>query len=62
MRENKVEPKRLRLVYPQIDKEPVLALIEGRKNGGDELKVEKPLVLYNSDGTYSDEMRENYGF
>lgn len=62
MRKYRVEPKRLRLVYPQSDKEPVLALIEGRKNGGIELKVEKPLILYNSDGTYTNEMRENYGF
>ena len=62
MRKYRVEPKRLRLVYPQIDKEPVLALIEGRKNGGTELKIEKPLILYNSDGTYTNEMRENYGF
>jgi tRNA1Val (adenine37-N6)-methyltransferase len=62
MRKYRVEPKRLRLVYPQSDKEPVLALIEGRKNGGIELKIEKPLILYNSDGTYTKEMRENYGF
>jgi tRNA1Val (adenine37-N6)-methyltransferase len=63
MRRNRVEPKRLRLVYPQLEKEPVLALVEGRKYGGPELKVEKPLILYESDGvTYTKEMRENYGF
>lgn len=62
MRQHRVEPKRLRLVYPQVDKEPVLALIEGRKYAGAELKVERPLILYMPDGTYTDEMRENYGF
>lgn len=62
MRKNRLEPKRLRLVYPKVTKEPVLALIEGRKYGGVELKVERPLILYNEDGTYTDEMRDNYGF
>ncbi|MGN0240564.1 MAG: tRNA1(Val) (adenine(37)-N6)-methyltransferase [Candidatus Weimeria sp.] len=62
MRKYRVEPKRLRLVYPQLDREPVLALIEGRKYGGIELKVEKPLILYDNDGAYTNEMRENYGF
>ncbi|MQN01976.1 MAG: tRNA1(Val) (adenine(37)-N6)-methyltransferase [Lachnospiraceae bacterium] len=63
MRQNQLEPKRLRLVYSQINKEPILALIEGKKHGGVELKVEPPLILYESDGkTYTREMRENYGF
>lgn len=62
MREYRVEPKRLRLVYPYADREPVLVLIEGRKNGNPELRIERPLILYEAPGVYTQEMRENYGF
>lgn len=62
MRQYRLEPKRMRLVYPYADREPVLVLIEGRKNGGSELRVEKPLILYGPDGQYTEEMRNNYGF
>lgn len=62
MRSYRLEPKRMRLVYPYVDREPVLVLVEGRKNGGSELRIEKPLILYESPGIYTEEMRNNYGF
>ncbi len=62
MRKMRLEPKRMRLVYPFVDREPVLVLIEGRKNGNPELRIEKPLILYDAPGKYSMEMRDDYGF
>ncbi len=56
----KLEPKRIRLVYPKVDREPNMILIEARKGGRPRVTVEKPLIVYNSDGTYTDEVRELY--
>lgn len=56
----KLEPKILRYVYPKINKEPNLVLIKGTKNAKEFLKTEKPLVVYNEDGTYTDEILKIY--
>lgn len=55
-----LEPKRMRLVYPYADKEPNMVLIEGVRGGNSGIVVEKPLVIYSDDGTYTDEVRELY--
>ncbi len=60
MRKYRIEPKRLQLVLPKPDKEPTLILIDGLWHGGTELKILPPLVLYNEDGTETDELREIY--
>lgn len=56
----KLEPKKLRFVYPKIGKEPNLILIKATKGGKEFLKVEKPLIVYNEDGTYTDEILKIY--
>ena len=45
MRENKLEPKILRFVYSNINKEPKLILIKGVKNARPFLKIEKNLYI-----------------
>ena len=60
LRENKLEPKKLRFVYPYIDKEPSMVLIEAVRNSKSWLKVMAPLIVYNSDGTYTDEVYKIY--
>ncbi|MDB5085879.1 MAG: SAM-dependent methyltransferase [Bacilli bacterium] len=60
MRINKVEPKRLRLVHPYIDREPSLVLVEGIKNGGPELRILPPLIVHEQEGTYTAEIKELY--
>jgi len=60
MRKHKIEPKRIRLVYPSIDKEPNIVLIEGIKGALKFLKVEKPLVIYRDNGDYTKEIKEIY--
>lgn len=58
----KMEPKRMRLVHSFIDKEPTMVLIEAVRGGKPQLKIEEPLIIFDSQGVYSKEIKENYGF
>ncbi len=58
----KLEPKRMRLVYPFIDKEPNMVLIEAVRGGNPRLTVEKPLIVYTAPGVYTEEIHEIYSF
>lgn len=58
MREYKVEPKRLRFVYPKVGREANTILIEGAKNGNPGLKVLPPLFVYHVNDTYTEEVSE----
>ena len=62
MRRYKLEPKRMRMVYPFADKEPNMVLIEGRKGGNVQLTVEKPLIVYREVGKYTQEIYDIYGY
>ncbi len=61
MRENGIEPKRIRPVHSYADKPPVMLLIEGKKGGNPKLIYDSPLVIYDKNGTYSDEIHKIYG-
>lgn len=61
MSQYKIEPKRLRLVYPFVDKEPNMVLIEGARGGKSRMQVEKPLIVYDAPGIYTKEIHEIYG-
>ena len=58
----KLEAKRIRLVYPYINKEPNMVLIECVKGGGRNLVIEPPLIVYKEPGSYTDEILEIYGY
>lgn len=60
MRHNKIEPKEIKLVYPYENKEPNLVLIKAIKNGGQFLKIDKPLYIYREDGKYTEEILKIY--
>lgn len=61
MRKYRIEPKRMRLVYPYVDKEPNMVLVEGVRGGGAQLTVEAPLIVYENPGEYTKEIYEIYG-
>ncbi len=61
MVEVKIEPKRMRLVHPYIDKEPNMVLIEGKRGGNSRMTIERPLIVYQDVGVYSDELLGEYG-
>lgn len=58
----RLEPKRMRLVYPFADKEPNMVLIEANRGGKSRLTVEKPLIVYKEPGVYTEEIYEVYGY
>lgn len=60
LRNYKLEPKILRMVYPNQEKEPNLVLIKAVKNAKPFLKVEKPLFVYKKDGEYTEEILKIY--
>ena len=62
MIEYHIEPKRMNLVYPFVDKEPNMVLIEGLRGGRSRLTVEKPLIVYKEPGVYTDEIYDIYGY
>lgn len=62
LRKYRLEPKRMRLVYPQIDKEPNMVLVEAVKYGKQRLIVEKPLIVYDKDMKYTEEMMRDYRY
>ncbi|MBR4178097.1 MAG: tRNA1(Val) (adenine(37)-N6)-methyltransferase [Bacilli bacterium] len=56
-----IEPKRIQLIYPKVDSESNLFLIDGRKNGKTGLKLLRPLFVHNEDGSYKDEILKIFG-
>lgn len=58
----KLEPKRMRLVYPFADKEPNMVLLEANRGGRSRMTVERPLIVYREPGIYTDEIYDIYGY
>ena len=56
-----VEPKRIRFVHPYIDKEPNIFLLEAVKGGKSRMTVEPPLIVYQKEGKYTEEIYKIYG-
>ena len=60
MRENKIEPKRIRLVYPKTNSEANIVLIEGVLNGRKGLKILPPLISHKENGEYTEEIKKYF--
>lgn len=60
LRNNKLEPKNIKFVYSNKNKEPKLVLIKAVKNANKFLKLEKPLFIYNEKGEYTEETLKIY--
>lgn len=58
----RLEPKHLRMVYPYIDKEPNMLMIEAVRGGKSGMIVERPLIIHQAPGVYTKEISELYGF
>lgn len=61
LKEYKLEPKRMRLVYPSLYKEPNMVLIDAVKGGKQRITVDPPLIVYGQDGSYTKEIYDIYG-
>ncbi len=56
----KLEPKRMQLVYPYIDREPNMVLLEALKGGNSRITVERPLIVYEKPGIYTKDILQLY--
>lgn len=57
-----LEPKRMKLVHPFVDKEANMVLIEAVRGGKSMIKVEAPIIVYKEPGVYTDEIYTIYGY
>ncbi|MFF2450307.1 tRNA1(Val) (adenine(37)-N6)-methyltransferase [Neobacillus sp. NPDC058068] len=57
MRRYRLEPKRIQFVYPKIGKEANTLLIEAIKDGSPDLKILPPIIVYNENDEYTQEIR-----
>ncbi len=55
-RENIIEPKRIKMVFSDFFSDAEFVLVEGRLDGREEVKIERPLFVYQEDKTYTKEM------
>ena len=61
MRKYKIEPKRVKMIHPKVNKAPNIVLVEGQRDGGAYLKWDEPLYVYNEDGKYTEDIDRIYG-
>lgn len=58
----RLEPKRIKMVHPYVDKEANMVLIEAVRGGKSMVKVEKPLIVYEAPNIYTQEIYSIYGY
>jgi tRNA1Val (adenine37-N6)-methyltransferase len=57
MREARLEPKRLRMVYSMAHSGASLVLVEGVKGARNEMRVLPPLVVFHKDRSYTEDVK-----
>ena len=62
LRAYRLEPKRMLLVHPFVDKETNMVLIEANRGVKPRMTVERPLIVYREPGVYMEEIYEIYGY
>ena len=60
MRQKKIEPKKIRFIYPNKNRKTNLILIKGIKNGKQFLEYENNLYIYEDDGNYTNDILKIY--
>ena len=60
MEKYKIEPKRLQVVQPFINKKPNLIMIEGIVGAKSGLEMLEPFIMYNEDNSYTDQLKKYY--
>ena len=59
-KKNNIEPKRIQLIYPKENTESNMVLIEGTKNGKVGLKFLPPLIAHESNGDYTETVKNMF--
>jgi tRNA1Val (adenine37-N6)-methyltransferase len=52
----------MKFVHPYIDKEANMVLIEAVYGAKSMVKLEPPIIVFQEEGVYSEEIREIYGY
>lgn len=60
MKTYKIEPKKIRFVHKTSEENPNLVLIKGVKAANPHLIVEKPLIVFDKEGNYTEEINKIY--
>lgn len=60
MRSGGIEPKYLRMIHSRCQNQARLMLVKGIKGGRPGIKIGPPLIIYNNNGTYTDEINDFY--
>lgn len=60
LRKYRLEPKIIRFVHPKQNEKPNLILVKAIKYANPFLKIDKPLVIYNEEGNYTEEINKIY--
>ena len=60
LKKNNIEPKRIQLIYPKENTESNMVLIEGTKNGKVGLKFLPPLIAHESNGDYTETVKNMF--
>jgi tRNA1Val (adenine37-N6)-methyltransferase len=60
MRADSIEPKRIRTIHGDAGSAAKLVLIEGIKSGNPGLKIAPPLIVYQENGDYTDEVQRMF--
>lgn len=58
----KLEPKRMKMVHPFVNREANMVMIEAVRGGHSMIKVEAPVIVYKEPGVYTDEIYDIYGY
>lgn len=61
MRENNIEPKKIQFIYPKMNKNANIILVEGSKNGKTGLKILPPLYTHKENGDYTENIQKYFG-
>ncbi|MBC2713913.1 MAG: tRNA1(Val) (adenine(37)-N6)-methyltransferase [Desulfobacteraceae bacterium] len=62
MRSCGIEPKKMSILYTKADAGAKRILMEGVKGGRPGIKINKPLIIHNADGTYTATAQQIFGF
>jgi len=62
LKKYRIEPKRLRMIHPYVDKEPTMVLIEAKRGANPHLRIDPPLIIYKAPNEYTDEIYKIYGY
>ena len=58
MKKNNIEPKRLQFIYPKLNLDCNLILVEGSKNGKEGLTILPPIFVHKENGEYTENIKK----